>query len=227
MQQIITVDGAAGVGKGTLSRQLARHLNWHFLDSGAIYRLTALMVQQQHIEQTAQPICHAIETKMQLDFQTGPQGVTIWLNHQNVTDEIRQEAIGMLASKIAAMGQVRQALLQKQRNFARCPGLVADGRDMGTVVFPEASLKFYLYASAEVRAQRRYEQLLQQGQTPDYQAILTQLQQRDAQDQNRKTAPLKPAQDAVLIDTGTLDIQQVFNQAMVYVAKVFNQSGLS
>ena len=217
---IITIDGPSGSGKGTLAARLAVHYGFHLLDSGALYRLLGLAAQQRglldHLEQPAQ-IDALVSLATQLDIQFVPdqqQRLTVLLDQQNVTEQIRTEQIGLLASKVAVIPAVREALLIRQRNFAQPPGLVADGRDMGTVVFTQAPVKIYLTASAEARASRRVKQLQGLGLSASMEEILSDLIARDKRDMERSIAPLRPAADAFEIDSSDLGIEAVF-QALV------------
>jgi cytidylate kinase len=209
---VITVDGPSGVGKGTLSQQLARHLSWHFLDSGALYRLLGLAARRQGVDPADAATLESLALKLDVRFLPSEQGeTTILLNNQDVTREIRTEQAGNDASRVAAVPAVRAALLQRQRDFRQLPGLVADGRDMGTTVFPEAPLKFFLTASAEVRAERRYKQLKEKGLDASLTTLLAEIAERDERDRTRSVSPLKPAEDAIIIDTSHLGIDEVFS----------------
>lgn len=209
---VITVDGPSGVGKGTLSQQLARHLGWHFLDSGALYRLLGLAARRQGVEPSDETSLESLALKLDVRFVPTEQGeTTILLNNQDVTREIRTEQAGNDASRVAAVPAVRAALLQRQRDFRQRPGLVADGRDMGTTVFPDAPLKFFLTASAEVRAERRYKQLKEKGLDASLTTLLAEIAERDERDRTRSVSPLKPAEDAIIIDTSHLGIDEVFS----------------
>lgn len=211
---VITIDGPSGTGKGTLCAKLAEYLGWHMLDSGAIYRLLALSVQEKKIEvKDVQSIKTAADA---LDFRFEPGGA-VWLGEQEVSLAIRQEACGQLASQISVYPEVRQALLERQRAFLKMPGLVTDGRDMGTVVFPDAGLKFYLIASQEVRAHRRYLQLKAQGICVTLAQVLSELASRDERDSSRAHAPLMPAKDAVVIDTTDLKASEVLEEMLAVV----------
>ncbi|KDE40864.1 Cytidylate kinase [Nitrincola lacisaponensis] len=207
---IITVDGPSGSGKGTICRLLSQQLGWHLLDSGALYRLTAVAARHHGIPMTDEESLKVVAAHLDVQFLAGTAAeIKIVLEGEEVTDAIRTEAIGADASIVAAMPSVRQALLQRQRDFAALPGLIADGRDMGTVVFPEARLKVYLDASAEERASRRYKQLISKGLSASLEDILLDIQARDERDMNRSISPLKPAPDAVILDTTQLTIEEV------------------
>lgn len=209
---VVTVDGPSGVGKGTLSQQLARHLGWHFLDSGALYRLLGLAARRQGVEPSDETSLESLALKLDVRFLPSEQGeTTILLSNQDVTREIRTEQAGNDASRVAAVPAVRAALLQRQRDFRQAPGLVADGRDMGTTVFPDAPLKFFLTASAEVRAERRYKQLKEKGLDASLTTLLAEIAERDERDRTRSVSPLKPAEDAIIIDTSHLGIDEVFS----------------
>ncbi len=208
---IITLDGPSGTGKGTLCHMVAKHLGWHFLDSGALYRVLALAAVKRQVSLDDLDKLVAIASSLNLNFITNDSlEVSILLDEEDVSKELRSEEIGQSASKVAALPLVRSALLDRQRAFAKLPGLVTDGRDMGTVVFPNAFLKIYLYASAAERAQRRYLQLQGKGINVSLEQVTEELAQRDARDMDRKSSPLKPAKDAILIDTTGLSIAQVF-----------------
>ncbi|APD50531.1 (d)CMP kinase [Francisella hispaniensis] len=209
--KIITIDGPSGVGKGTLAKALAKYYNFKLLDSGAIYRLAALHCFKNNANlENEDDVCKAL-INLDISFKIEDDLVKAFLSNQDVTKEIRTEQTGMLASKIAAYPTVRAILLNKQREFATEQGLVADGRDMGTVVFPQAQYKFFLDASTEITAKRRYEELKNKGQNPDFEKILADIKQRDFQDRNRKVAPLRPANDATIVNTSELSIKQVFD----------------
>jgi len=214
LNKIITLDGPSGSGKGTISRLIAGDMGYELLDSGALYRLTALSAYNQNVDFTNESALASIAQRLDIVFIAGDQSTTALLGGVDVTQAIREEKIGMLASKVAAFGLVREALLARQRTLLTPKGLVADGRDMGTVVFPNAPVKIFLTASSEVRAHRRMEQLARAHIVGDYATILHDIQQRDDQDKNRKIAPLVPAQDAQLIDCSHMEIVDV-QQAII------------
>ena len=200
---VLTVDGPSASGKGTLASQIAYQLGWHFLDSGAVYRATAWMAMQARVDATDEVALAQLASGLPLTFLNGG----IQLDGIEVREQLRREDVGALASKISALGLVRSALLELQLSFRRAPGLVADGRDMGTVIFPDAPLKIFLTASAATRAQRRHKQLIDNGFSANIDSLRADLETRDARDQNRSVAPLKPAQDAVLLDNSALSIE--------------------
>lgn len=212
---VITIDGPSGTGKGTICHLVANHLGWHFLDSGALYRVLAYAAQKQGVEFTDVEQLVKLAANMNLHFEVdSAQNSLVYLDGQNISSQIRSEICGQNASKIAIIPEIREALLARQRDFAKPPGLVTDGRDMGTVVFPQAILKIFLYASTEERAARRYLQLKQSGNDVSLAQVVDELVKRDARDTARTCAPLKPAEDAVLIDTTGLKIVQVFNNVL-------------
>ncbi len=209
MTLVITVDGPSGSGKGTLCQLLARKFGLRLLDSGALYRLTALAALNQDIDFADESSLAIVAQTLDVRFEPTDQGVRVWLVDEDVTSVIRQEHVGMHASKVAACPAVREALLGRQRDFAQLPGLVADGRDMGTTVFPEAPVKVFLTASADERATRRVAQLESAGVAADYQKILSDIEQRDKQDRERAVSPLVPADDAHLVDSTDMTIDEV------------------
>ena len=212
---VITVDGPSGSGKGTICQLLARALGWHLLDSGALYRLTALAARHHGVALDDVEALEVLAAHLDVRFMAQDEGDTqIILEGEEVTHAIRNERVGEDASVIAALGPVREALLSRQRDFAREPGLVADGRDMGTVVFPQAELKIYLDASAEERAQRRYKQLISKEPGASLGDILNDIKARDARDMNRAVAPLKPAPDAVILDSTLMSIKEVLQAVL-------------
>ncbi|MCW8919264.1 MAG: (d)CMP kinase [Gammaproteobacteria bacterium] len=212
---VITVDGPSGVGKGTISHLLAQHFGWHFLDSGALYRLTALAAQRHGVDLADEAALVVVAAGLDVAFLPDEAGeVKVVLENQDVSREIRSEVAGNNASRVAVLPAVRAALLQRQRDFARPPGLVADGRDMGTTVFPQAALKLFLTASAEVRAQRRYKQLKEKGLSANLRGLIEEITLRDERDRTRSASPLKPADDAITLDTSDKSIEEVFAEAL-------------
>lgn len=207
---VITLDGPSGSGKGTVSQRLATELGWHYLDSGAIYRALAHAASQAGVTDPAEAA--EMARGLQLSFRPAADGgAAVLLDGLDISDAIRTEECGAVASRLAADPQVRAALLQRQRDFRQPPGLVADGRDMGTVVFPDATHKIYLTASAEVRADRRYKQLKTKGINDSIARLLKVIRERDARDEGRETSPLKPAADAIVLDTSDLSLDEVID----------------
>ncbi|MEY3220803.1 MAG: hypothetical protein RIT27_2160 [Pseudomonadota bacterium] len=211
---ILTIDGTSGVGKGTAAATIAQKLGWNLLDSGAIYRALAIAALRQNIQLDQQDILTQLAKNIDLRFEAAEGEVTVFLSDQNITKDIRSEEAGNAASKIAVFQLVRTALLDRQRAFAQPKGLVADGRDMGTVVFPEAWLKVFLTASIEERAKRRYKQLKKKGIEASLPDLIHALNERDARDRQRSVAPLQPATDAIIIDTSQLSVNDVINEIM-------------
>ena len=211
---VITIDGPSGAGKGTLAWLLADQLGWHILDSGAMYRLMALNAQRQGI--SSKETTRLVASAEQLDvlFKPDQTGVSCWLNQENVSASIRTEQCAGFASEIATIADLRLALLNRQRDFKQAPGLIADGRDMGTIVFPEAEVKIFLTASHQARLQRRYNELKRKGLNIALTELEKQFAGRDQQDQNRAIAPLKPALDAVTIDTTDLPVKAVLARVL-------------
>ncbi len=213
---VICLDGPSGVGKGTICLLVAQHLHWHILDSGSLYRLTALQASREGVEDDERKVAQ-IAQSLAVEYREQAGELKIYLNNAEVNTLIRTELVGSMASKIAAMPAVRQALLARQRAFLQVPGLVADGRDMGTVVFPEAPLKIYLTATPEERAKRRYKQLKEQGIDGNLCDLTENLRLRDERDMKRTVAPLKPATDAIIIDTTEYSINNVGSRVLKWV----------
>ncbi|MDG6772906.1 (d)CMP kinase [Thiomicrorhabdus sp. ZW0627] len=206
---VITIDGPSGVGKGTLAQYLTCKTNFHLLDSGAIYRALAYGAVKHALALDDVSALTALAEKLPVEFVA----TSILYEGEDVTSKVRTEEVAGVASKVASIPEVRAALLARQQDFAELPGLVADGRDMGTVVFPDAAVKLFLTASAEVRAERRVKQLKNQGVSANIHQITQDIKERDERDSNRSTSPLKPADDAIIIDTSDLDIDQVCRKA--------------
>ena len=211
---ILTIDGPSGVGKGTVARIMAQKLGWHLLDSGAIYRAFALAVDSRNIDISDESALVEVANNLNLEFKTevGSELVSVYLDGQDVSKVLRTEQTGEMASRIASIGVVRAALLKRQQAFAKAPGLVADGRDMGTVVFADTRFKVFLTASAQERANRRLKQLQNQGSKGIISKILADVVARDERDSSRKHSPLKPADNALIIDTTELSIDEVITQ---------------
>lgn len=209
---VITVDGPGGVGKGTLALKLSQKLNWHLLDSGAIYRAYAIFSLNQQLDLENEDLLVSKISEFTMEVKAEGSKVQFYVCGENVTHRLRLELTGSSASVIAKHPKIREALFHYQRNRAEAPGLVADGRDMGTVVFPEAPLKIFLTASAEVRAERRYKELIGAGESVNIAQILGEIQMRDERDQNRSVSPLVPAHDAVIVDTSNHTVDEVFHQ---------------
>lgn len=225
-EPVITIDGASGTGKGTVSQILATHLGWKFLDSGALYRVLALAAQKHRVAFDNEKALEVLAEHLDVQFiAQANYSSQIILEGEEVTDTIRTEKIGNAASLVAALPAVRAALLSRQRAFRDAPGLVADGRDMGTVVFPEAELKIFLVASPEERALRRYNQLKERGISVTLGDLIEELRERDKRDQERTVAPLKPAEDAVIIDTDRLSIDQVVERILSEMDKKGGNAG--
>jgi CMP/dCMP kinase len=206
---VVAIDGPSGSGKGTISRQLAARLGWHYLDSGALYRLVALAASRQRVDLGDADRLADLAARLDIRFAPAGEAERVYLGNADVAAELRTEQAGEAASRVAALPGVRTALLQRQREFARWPGLVADGRDMGSVVFPDAALKVFLTASAEERAMRRHKQLKEKGIDVSLPDLSWDIAQRDARDANRAVAPLGPAPEAHVIDSTSLTPEEV------------------
>ncbi|HCH76852.1 (d)CMP kinase [Stutzerimonas kunmingensis] len=217
---VITIDGPSGSGKGTVAALLAGRLGWNFLDSGALYRLLAFAARNHGVDLTNEEALKVLAEHLDVQFGAARDGhgMIIILEGEEVTESIRNEQVGAGASQVAALPVVRTALLQRQKAFREAPGLVADGRDMGTVVFSDAPLKIFLTASAEERARRRYLQLKARGDDVNLASLLEEIRERDERDTQRAVAPLKPADDAVQLDSTTLSIDEVLQKILSEVA---------
>jgi|TARA_B110000908_G_C10263617_1_gene461409 cytidylate kinase len=214
---VITIDGPSGAGKGTVARIVAKQLGWELLDSGAIYRVLAIATRHHGVGVEDEEPLIPMAAHLDVQFAINSDGESqVILEGEDVTSSIRSEEVGNLASKVAAFPRVREALLRRQRAFKLSPGLVADGRDMGTVVFSDAPVKVFLTASAEERAERRFNQLKEKGFDVNIGRLLSEIRQRDERDQNRKVAPLVPAEGALYIDSTDLSIQEVVNNILAF-----------
>ncbi|OTA21658.1 cytidylate kinase [Xenorhabdus beddingii] len=213
---VITVDGPSGAGKGTLCQALAEALNWQLLDSGAIYRVLALAAIHHQVDIQSEDALVPLAANLDVRFVPANGKLRVILEGEDVSNEIRTETVGNTASQAATFPRVREALLRRQRAFRLSPGLIADGRDMGTVVFPDAPVKIFLDASAEERARRRMLQLQEKGFSVKFERLLSEIQERDFRDRNRAAAPLVPAQDALILDSTSMSIEEVINKALTY-----------
>lgn len=214
---VITIDGPSGVGKGTLALKLSQKLNWHLLDSGAIYRAAAIFALDYDLDLEDEDILLSKIPEFSMEMKSSESGLQIFVCGMDITHRLRLEKTGNSASILAKHSRIRQALFNYQRECAIAPGLIADGRDMGTIVFPESPLKIFLTASAEVRAQRRYQQLLNASESVNIVQILSEIKERDERDQNRSASPLIPAQDAVVVDTSNSTLEEVFEKVWLLV----------
>ncbi|MFC1235083.1 (d)CMP kinase [Vibrio sp. F74] len=214
---VVTVDGPSGAGKGTLCMLLAEKLGFHLLDSGAIYRVLALAAIHHGVNTESEEALVPLATHLDVQFIAEGDLVKVILEGEDVSSELRKEETGTAASKVAALPRVREALLRRQRSFSNEQGLVADGRDMGTVVFPNAEVKIFLDATAEERADRRLKQLQDKGLSVKFDHLLREIQERDDRDRNRAVAPLRPADGALVLDSTTLSIGEVVDQALEYI----------
>lgn len=221
---VVTIDGPSGSGKGTVCQLMASKLGFHYLDSGALYRLLALAAKRHGVELDNVESLAVLAAHMDISFRMNKEGQQpkVMLEGEDVSSLIRNEEVGANASKVAAYPEVRAALLQRQRAFAVAPGLVADGRDMGTVVFPDADAKIFLTASPEERAERRYKQLIDKGESVSLAALVEQVRKRDERDMNRKASPLVPANNAVVLDSSEMSIDEVLNSGL----KIVEQNGI-
>lgn len=221
---VIAIDGPSGVGKGAVSAALADALGWHLLDSGAVYRAVALAADDRGVGPDDPAKLVALAAGLDLDFQAQGGGICVLIDGASVDDRLRGEAVSQMASKVAAIAEVRQALMALQRSFRQPPGLIADGRDMGTVVFPDAKLKIFLTASPEERANRRHKQLKEKGEDVTLARLLSDIAERDRRDRERSVSPTIPADDAIVIDSTSMPLEAVIEQALSLVdAKALRQ----
>lgn len=220
---VVTIDGPSGSGKGSICQMLANQLGWHLLDSGALYRIVGLAAKRKGVSFDDEAELAELAAHLDIEFRPSKDGepTAVILEGKDISAEVRSESSGELASKVAIHTLVRQALYELQHSFAKTPGLVADGRDMGTVIFPDAPVKIFLTASAEERADRRYKQLINKGESVNLAALLEDIRKRDERDMNRAVAPLVPAEDALVIDTTATAIEDVFDQVFGGVQSVF------
>ncbi|AUQ25328.1 (d)CMP kinase [Dickeya zeae] len=220
---VITVDGPGGAGKGTLCKALANALQWNLLDSGAIYRVLALAALHHQVDITSEEALVPIASHLDVQFVPEEGQLKVILEGEDVSNEIRTQEVGNTASQAAVFPRVREALLRRQRAFRDAPGLIADGRDMGTVVFPDAPVKIFLDASAEERAKRRMLQLQAKGFNVNFERLLSEIKERDDRDRNRSVAPLVPAPDALVLDSTHMTLDEVVKQALTYVRQILPQ----
>jgi cytidylate kinase len=209
---VLTIDGPSGSGKGTVAQRMAKELGWHYLDSGAIYRVLAQAALKHQLDLTDESSIATLAQHLDVAFVVEDDTLVVLLEGQDVSTQIRSEQAGNAASKVAALPQVRAALLERQYAFRQAPGLVTDGRDMGTVVFPDAPYKVFLNASAEERAKRRHKQLKEKGIESNLAGLVAEISERDQRDRQRTVAPLRPADDAIELDSTSLGIDDVFHR---------------
>jgi len=217
---VITIDGPVGSGKGTIAMRLAQKLGWHFLDSGALYRIVAVAAMERNIGADDEAALGKLAQEIEFSFSFTGDEVVILLNGNSIAPRLRSEEAGVFASKIAALPAVRAALVQRQRAFRQLPGLVADGRDMGTVIFPDAKLKIFLTASVEARADRRYKQLKEKGENVNLPRLFRDIEKRDERDMSRSISPLIPAQDAQFLDSTEMSIEIVLEKIHKLLEKI-------
>jgi len=217
---VITVDGPGGSGKGTIAMRLAEQLGWHFLDSGALYRLVAVAAMDRNVSVDDEEALGKVARSLDVNFGISEEGMVVLLDGNYITGRLRSESVSIFASRIAAFPVVRSALVVRQRAFRKLPGLVADGRDMGTVIFPDAKLKIFLTASAEARAERRYKQLKEKGESVNLTRLFQDIKLRDERDSTRAVSPLRPAEDAHVIDSTELSINEVLQEIHVLLNKI-------
>ncbi|MCS3602411.1 cytidylate kinase [Buttiauxella sp. BIGb0471] len=217
---VITIDGPSGAGKGTLCKAMAEALQWHLLDSGAIYRVLALAALHHQVDVTSEDALVPLAAHLDVRFVANNGNLEVILEGEDVSAEIRTQEVANAASQVAAFPRVREALLRRQRAFREAPGLIADGRDMGTVVFPDAPVKIFLDASSEERAHRRMLQLQEKGFSVNFERLLAEIKERDDRDRNRAVAPLMPAADALVLDSTSMSIEDVIKQALSYAQKI-------
>jgi cytidylate kinase len=216
---VITIDGPSGAGKGTLCKAMAESLQWHLLDSGAIYRVLALAALHHQVDIESEEALVPMAAHLDVRFLSVDGEMQVVLEGEDVTGEIRTQEVSNTASRVAAFPRVREALLRRQRAFREDPGLIADGRDMGTVVFPDAPVKIFLDASSEERAHRRMLQLQEKGFNVNFDRLLSEIRERDDRDRNRAIAPLVPATDALVLDSTSMSIEQVIEKALDYAKR--------
>jgi len=220
---VIAIDGPGGSGKGTIAALLAERLGWHLLDSGALYRLVAVAAMDRGIAADDEASLGSLAAGLDVEFAVADHGMVVWLDGQDITSRLRSEEVSAFSSRAAALPAVRAALVRLQRGFRQSPGLVADGRDMGTVIFPDARLKIFLTASAEARAKRRHKQLKQKGESVNLSRLFQEIKKRDDRDRSRAVSPLMAAPDAHLIDSTELSIDEVLQK----ILKLLKESEVS